>query len=187
MRGTERFRFRRRYRQRRRRFGFEVFQLRRNLAGERAEVIERVEIVDVDVFVARLLAAVARYRELGMMRRFSAVLRHREIGVSANAMGVWIVPPDKRNAFGRLAAEYPAVSHCYERPTYPDWPYSMFTMVHGRSRIDCEATLAAISLASGVKDYTSLYSIQEYKKVRIKYFEPDIEQWDGRAAAAACK
>ena len=130
------------------------------------------------VTTEELLAAAAQYRELGIMRRFSAVLRHREIGISANAMGVWIVPPERHDAFGQLAARYPAVSHCYQRPTYPDWPYSIFTMVHGRTRVDCETTLAAISEASGVKEYTSLYSVQEYKKVRIKYFNEDIERWE---------
>ena len=134
------------------------------------------------VRVDELLAAAARYRDAGVMRRFSAVLRHREIGVSANAMGVWVVPPDRRDAFGRLAAQCAAVSHCYQRPTYPDWPYSIFTMVHGRSRLDCEATLASISLSSGIKDYSSLYSVEEYKKVRIKYFEDDIERWESRHA-----
>ena len=134
-----------------------------------------------------LLAAAVHYRDTGIMRRFSAVLRHRAIGVSANAMGVWAVPPERCDSLGELAAQYPAVSHCYQRPTYPDWPYSVFTMVHGHARADCEATLAAISAASGVREYTSLYSVHEYKKVRIKYFEQDIARWESarRDALAA--
>jgi DNA-binding Lrp family transcriptional regulator len=133
-----------------------------------------------------LLAAAVRFRDAGVMRRFSAVLRHRSIGVSANAMGVWVIPPDRQDDFGRLAAGFSAVSHCYLRPSYPpDWPYSIFTMVHGKTRVDCEATLAAISLASGVNDYTSLYSTEEFKKVRVKYFVDDIEQWEA-AHADAC-
>ena len=136
-----------------------------------------------------LLAAATRYRDAGLMRRFSAVLRHREIGVSANAMGVWVVPPVGYERFGRLAAEYSAVSHCYVRPTYPDWPYSLFTMVHGKTRDECEATLKAISAASGVMEYTSLYSTVEFKKVRVKYFGEEIAQWESaheqlRAAVA---
>jgi DNA-binding Lrp family transcriptional regulator len=131
-----------------------------------------------NVTTDELLTAAARYRETAVMRRFSAVLRHREIGVSANAMGVWVVPPEERDWFGQLAAQYPAVSHCYQRPTYPDWPYAIFTMVHGRTRVDCEATLASISLASGMKEYSSLYSVEEYKKVRIKYFDGEIERWE---------
>jgi DNA-binding Lrp family transcriptional regulator len=134
---------------------------------------------EADMTVADLLAAAARYGESGVMRRFSAVLRHRAIGVSANAMGVWIVPPTMREEFGRLAADYAAVSHCYQRPSYPpEWPYSMFTMVHGRTRDECEATLRDISNASGIRDYTALYSTEEYKKIRVRYFVGDIEEWD---------
>ena len=58
-----------------------------------------------------------------IMRRFSAVLRHRELGFDANAMGVWVVPPDRQDAFGATAAAFPEVSHCYLRPGYADWPY----------------------------------------------------------------
>ena len=138
---------------------------------------------EAGVTVDELLAAAKRYLELGVMRRFSAVLRHRTIGVSANAMGVWIVPPERCDSFGELAAQYPAVSHCYQRPTYPDWPYSMFTMVHGASRTACEMCLAAISLASGIKEYISLYSTREFKKVRVKYFLDDISRWEAAHAA----
>jgi siroheme decarboxylase len=133
---------------------------------------------EAGVTVEELLTAAAQYRDTGVMRRFSAVLRHREIGVSANAMGVWAVPAAQHDDFGQVAAQYAAVSHCYLRPSYPDWPYSIFTMVHGKSRVECEATLASISLATGVKDYTSLYSVEEFKKVRVKYFAGDIEQWE---------
>lgn len=136
------------------------------------------------VEVDQLLAAARHYVETGIMRRFSAVLRHRAIGVSANAMGVWVVAPDQYDAFGAAAAAYPAVSHCYLRPTYPDWPYAMFTMVHGKTRPDCEATLAAIADATGVRDYTSLYSTTEYKKVRVKYFTGDIARWEAATATA---
>ena len=136
------------------------------------------------VTVEQLLAAAERFLEAGVMRRFSAVLRHREVGVAANAMGVWIVPPDRQDSFGQLAAQNAAVSHCYLRPTYPDWPYSIFTMVHGRTRVDCEATLAAISQASGIHEYNSLYSTHEYKKVRVQYFTGHIAQWEEAHSAS---
>lgn len=135
------------------------------------------------VTVQQLLTAAQQYLDSGLMRRFSAVLRHREVGVSANAMGVWVVPPEQHDAFGEKAASFSAVSHCYLRPSYPDWPYSLFTMVHGKSREDCEATLKAISAATGVTNYTSLYSTVEFKKVRVRYFVGDIEAWEAEHAA----
>ena len=78
------------------------------------------------------------------MRRFAAVMNHRSAGFKANAMGVWAVPEEQLDEIGPQMAGFAAVSHCYRRPTYDDWPYSVFTMVHGRSARDCEATIDAI-------------------------------------------
>ncbi len=134
------------------------------------------------VSVAELLAAAKRYEEIGSMRRFSAVLRHRQAGFGANAMGAWNVPPPQQDAFGQTAASFSAVSHCYLRPSYADWPYCIFTMVHGQSPTECEQVLAAIAKETGITDYAALYSSHEYKKVRVKYFMGDIEAWEAAAA-----
>jgi siroheme decarboxylase len=128
--------------------------------------------------VADLLAAAKRYEREGRMRRFSAVLRHRDIGFSANGMGVWAVPAGQEQAFGKVAASFSAVSHCYERPTFADWPYNLFTMVHAPDAAQCEAVLAEISRASGIKRYGVLYSSKEFKKKRVQYFTGDIEAWE---------
>jgi siroheme decarboxylase len=130
------------------------------------------------VSVEELLSAGRRFLEQKRMRRFAAVLRHREAGFSANAMGIWVVPPEQHESLGRTAAGFAAVSHCYERPTYPDWPYSIFTMVHAPTRPQCEAVLQAISAATGISSYSALYSTREYKKTRVRYFAGDIEAWE---------
>ena len=130
------------------------------------------------VTVDELLAAVAGYQEQKRMRRFSAVLHHRQAGFAANGMGAWSVPPEQHDSFGATAGTFSAVSHCYLRPTYEDWPYSIFTMVHGTSEADCHATLAAISQATSITDYAALFSTREFKKTRLKYFAGDIEAWE---------
>jgi DNA-binding Lrp family transcriptional regulator len=131
-----------------------------------------------EVAPQQLLASAQRYLQNKQMRRFSAVLHHRAAGFRANGMGVWIVPPEKQEQFGQTAATFDAVSHCYLRPTYEDWPYSMFTMVHAPSMEQCQEVLAAISQATGVTEYAPLYSTKEYKKVRVKYFTPETEAWE---------
>jgi siroheme decarboxylase len=132
--------------------------------------------------VAELLARAQNYLDRGLMRRFAAVLKHREAGISANAMGVWQVPPEKQESFGQLAATFAAVSHCYLRTTYPDWPYSIFTMVHAPTKEKCEHVLAQISAESGITTYGALYSSTEYKKIRVKYFTPEIDQWETQSS-----
>ncbi len=117
----------------------------------------------------------------GRMRRFAAVLHHRKAGFGANAMGVWAGPQDDPAALRRLGetmAGYRAVSHCYQRPSYPDWPYNLFTMVHGKNQQECEQTLAAIAGATGITDRHALYSTQEFKKVRVRYFTEAEVAWE---------
>ena len=85
----------------------------------------------------------------------------------------------------RMAA-FRHVSHCYRRPTYPDWPYSVFTMVHARDREQCEETIDAIGAETGLtnpEDRAILYSTYEFKKIRLEYFTPQYEQWEHAALA----
>jgi siroheme decarboxylase len=112
----------------------------------------------------------------GVMRRFAAVLYHRKAGFSANAMAVWKVPEERIAEVGLLMASFAAVSHCYQRPTYPDWPYSVFSMIHGTKPSDCHAVVEQISSETGITEYAMLYSSKEYKKVRVTYFtDEDLE------------
>jgi DNA-binding Lrp family transcriptional regulator len=132
-----------------------------------------------------LMAALRSFKERNLMRRFAAVMNHRSAGFKANAMGVWAVPEDELEEIGPQMAGFSAVSHCYRRPTYEDWPYTVFTMVHGRTARDCEATIEAISSETGVDEYTLLWSIKEYKKVRVRYFTPEWDEWTARHLSAS--
>jgi DNA-binding Lrp family transcriptional regulator len=118
-----------------------------------------------------LLVKARGFLASGVMRRYGAVLRHRRVGFAANGMVCWVVPENRIEEVGRLAATYPQVSHCYQRPPRPpDWPYTLFTMVHGRAQAEVEAVADSIAAASGIHDYAILYSLKEYKKERVKYF-----------------
>jgi siroheme decarboxylase len=123
----------------------------------------------------------ADFLTTGRMRRFAAVLHHRKAGFGANAMGVWAGPQDDPEALRKLGetmAGFRAVSHAYQRPSYPDWPYNLFTMVHGKSEEECEQTLTAISKTTGITDRHALYSTKEFKKVRVRYFTDAEVEWE---------
>ncbi len=117
-----------------------------------------------------LFEAARDFERRSIMRRYSAVLHHRKAGFRANGMGVWKVPAEMSEQVGSRMAAHPAVTHCYERPTFPDWPYSHFTMIHATSRNGCEQVASEISEATGITDYLMLYSTREFKKTRVRYF-----------------
>ncbi len=122
-----------------------------------------------------------KFLTTGRMRRFAAVLHHRKAGFGANAMGVWAGPqndPEALRKLGETMAGFRAVSHAYQRPSYPEWPYNLFTMVHGKSEEECEQTLTAIAEATGITDRHALYSTKEFKKVRVRYFTEEEMKWE---------
>jgi DNA-binding Lrp family transcriptional regulator len=129
-----------------------------------------------------VLERLASLREREGLRRVAAILYHRRAGFSANGMGVWKVPEDDVLQIGKRMAAFRGVSHCYQRPTYPDWPYSVFTMAHGRSKEECDAILASIAEATGITERATLYSSTEFKKVRMLYFTDDFRRWEEERA-----
>jgi DNA-binding Lrp family transcriptional regulator len=125
-----------------------------------------------------IIDAYRRFVDEGRCRRFAAVLHHRQAGFVANAMSVWKVPEDRIDDVGMQMAGFAAVSHCYQRPTYPDWPYNLFGMLHGRTKDDCNEAADAISRETGINEHAMLYSTKEYKKVRVRYYTEDFFDWE---------
>ncbi len=129
------------------------------------------EALGTPVEEAQVLQLLRELKELGAIRRFGATLRHQKAGYGANAMVAWR-PGDEADlsALGRRMAANPHVSHCYHRRTYPEWPYSLYTMIHGRSPEECQEAIADLSKELGLETYSVLYSIKELKKTSMTYF-----------------
>jgi siroheme decarboxylase len=119
----------------------------------------------------RLIARIKELKETGIIRRFGATLRHQEAGFSSNAMIAWKAPHERINDIGIRLARFREVTHCYHRAPRKDWPYNLYTMVHGSSREECRAIAERLSRTSGVRDYLILFSEKEFKKTSMAYFQ----------------
>ena len=137
-----------------------------------------------------LLSTARAMQKRGQIRRFGAIVPSRKPGFSASAMGVWIVPESQVDEIGAKMSQNRAVSHCYLRPVYEDWPYNLYTIVHGRSVDECESIINDIAADCGIREKQALYPTKEYKKARITLFSPEADEWEAahgamRAASAA--
>jgi DNA-binding Lrp family transcriptional regulator len=134
-----------------------------------------------------LLSTARSLLQRGAIRRFSALVQSRKAGgFSASAMGVWVVPDERVDELGSKMSQNRAVSHCYVRPVYEDWPYNLYTIVHGRSVDECESIINDLAIDSGLAEKRALYPTKEYKKARITLFSPDADAWEsGRAGNLA--
>ncbi len=110
------------------------------------------------------------YEEIGVMRRYAAILRHRDVGFVANGMIVWKVPEQRIIEVGEKLGAFPQVSHCYQRPVYPDWPYNVFSMIHCKSQEEASDVAKQIQNQINVDEYKILFSAKEFKKTRVEYF-----------------
>ena len=137
------------------------------------EAVERLNISYDEFFeIANEL------KDSGVMRRFATILNHRKAGFGANAMSVWVAPEDRAEEIGKELANFSAVSHCYLRPTYPNWRYNLFAMVHAKSQDECDNLIEEMARENGLKEYGKLYSTVEFKKERIVYFDDAFEAWE---------
>ena len=149
------------------------------------DVLARLSGIDAD----ELVATARTLHRRGQIRRFVATVAARKQGFAATAMGVWVVPQDHADEYATKLVQHRAVSHCYLRPVYSDWPYNLYTTVHARSVDECESVINDLAIDSGLSEKQALFPTREYKKSRIQFFAPELMRWEAahavdRAAAA---
>jgi siroheme decarboxylase len=131
-----------------------------------------------------LLASARLLVVRGQIRRFGAIIPPRKAGFVATAMGVWQVPDDRTEEYGTRLSQHRAVSHCYLRPVYGDWPYNLYTTVHGRSVDECESIINDLAIDTGLTEKQALFPTKEYKKTRLTFFAPDGDEWEATHASS---
>lgn len=125
----------------------------------------------LSISTEELFGKAREFEKDGIMRRYAAILRHRDAGFTANGMIVWKVPDNIIDKIGFKLATFSQVSHCYRRPTYPDWEFNLFSMIHARSFDSAEKIAKEMSNITRIYNYKILFSSREFKKERVKYFE----------------
>lgn len=139
---------------------------------------------------AEIIRRLERLTAIGTIRRLGVVVRHRALGYRANAMVVW-APPDERVAeLGARIGELPFVTLSYRRPARPpDWPYTLYTMIHGRDRAAVLDQVDQVRTDFDLGDvpYAVLFSGRCFKQHGARYGEPRAEaaaQLPGQASNA---
>jgi len=124
-------------------------------------------------------------RRLGnSIRRYVGTFLHRRIGVHGNGMAVWRVDEERLPQVGRAFSQIPEVSHCYARNTIAGFPYNFYAMLHGPDRQSIVELATRLTDANGLSDPLLLFSTHEYKKCRLRYFQPELDAWWERHAGA---
>jgi DNA-binding Lrp family transcriptional regulator len=121
---------------------------------------------------AEVIQRIAKLQQQQLIKRFGVVVRHRELGYKANAMVVWDIPDDQVSRYGHCLGKFSHVTLCYQRPRIlPQWPYNLFTMIHGRDKEEVLANVEAIANECGLGAVPRevLFSGRRFKQRGARY------------------
>ena len=131
-----------------------------------ADIAARVGVTEKDV-----IALLTRLKANGAIRRYGAMIRHQKTDWVHNAMVAWKVDESLVEQCGECAASVENISHVYYRPSKnPDWPYTLYTMIHGRTPAECQAAITKLQAMAPFSEHVILRTVKELKKVSMRYF-----------------
>ncbi len=127
---------------------------------------------DVGCSEEEVINLLKKLKEDGVIRRFGASIKHQQVGYKFNAMVAWEIEDSLIDKAGEIAATYHEISHCYHRPTpnKEEWPYTLFTMIHGMEESDIQNTIKKLISETDLETFAVLESIKELKKTSMTYF-----------------
>ena len=125
----------------------------------------------LDAPVADVLACLQRLVEESCIKRIGCVVDHVATGFDSNCMVVWDVPDDELDDRGSAVGGLPYVTLCYQRPRRPqrDWPYNLFTMIHGREAAAVDAKIDELAAEHLSVPHERLYSTATLKQTGARY------------------
>ena len=108
------------------------------------------------------------------MRRFGAILRHQDAGFPCNAMVCFSRHSDNRrleesSKISALAKKH-YVSHCYERPTFENFEYNLYAMMHAQTPEELDGFIKESVALLDNPEYVVLHSLKELKKTSFRFF-----------------
>jgi DNA-binding Lrp family transcriptional regulator len=126
---------------------------------------------DHDATVDDVLAGVRRLRDAGCIKRIGCVVNHLATGFDSNCMVVWDVPDDELDDRGSEVGGLPSVTLCYHRPRRPerDWPYNLFTMIHGRDADAVDRKVDELAEEHLPVPHERLFSTETLKQTGARY------------------
>ena len=125
-----------------------------------------------------ILSRIADLAEAGILSRIGVIVRHRALGWRSNAMVVWDLPEDEAAEVGPRLAAVKGVTLCYQRRPVPGvWPYTLYCMIHARSRTEAVEVLdrACSDLNIGSVPHEVLFSTRCFKQMGALVARPNGE------------
>ena len=103
----------------------------------------------------------------GFIRYMGISIEPTGMGYNSAALVCWKVSGDRIEEIGQAFSALSEVTHCYERETPPEWPYNLFTMVHGKNEDHLDEFILKYSEKFSLNDYRVYKTVKRLKKTTM--------------------
>jgi len=117
----------------------------------------------------KILTVLNQLKQKGVIRRIAAILDHRRLGFTANVLLVCSIDKQELVKTAAELACLPTVTHCYERETFPGWPYNLYAMMHDKNISQIRRRIRDFCRTENITSFQLLPTIAELKKQPVKY------------------
>jgi DNA-binding Lrp family transcriptional regulator len=132
---------------------------------------------DLRITEAEALERIVSLAGKGCLKRIGSFLRSGTAAPAARMLVVWQIPEEKLERIGPAIAGFREVLYSDCRPSYPEFPYSLYTMIRAENVAELEGVIRRMQEQIGKWPYRALETVRELKKERMKYFPKELDAW----------
>jgi DNA-binding Lrp family transcriptional regulator len=132
---------------------------------------------DLGITEAQALERIKSLAKRGCLKRIGSFLKPAAVLPGARTLVVWQIPEEKLERIGPEIAEFGEVLYADRRPAFPEFPYSLYTMILAGTPAELEVLTRRMQDRIGKWPYRVLVTARELKKERMKYFPEELDVW----------
>ncbi|HOW58116.1 MAG TPA: hypothetical protein PLO78_00155 [Candidatus Omnitrophota bacterium] len=127
--------------------------------------------------VEKIITIIKTLTHKGFLRRIGSFLRLPETESSTKTLVAWQIPEEKLLRIGPEIHEFREVLYGDRRPLYPEFPYSLYTMIRAANAAELEVVARRMQDRIGKWPHRVLTTLREFKKIGMRYFPKELNVW----------
>ncbi len=132
---------------------------------------------DIGITETQVIERMKSLTVQGCLKRIGSFLKSAVAAPEAGTLVVWQIPEEKLERSGPELAEFREVLYADRRPAYPEFPYSLYTMIRAETPEALELITRRMQDRIGKWPHRVMVTTRELKKTPVKYFPKDLDAW----------
>lgn len=113
----------------------------------------------------------------GHLKRIGAELPKKSAAREAETLVAWQIPGEKIEKVADFFEGVPEIVHADLRPGYPEFPFTVHTLILSKHEAELEVLVRRIEDGIGKWPHQTVPLVREIKKMPMRYFPKNLDGW----------